>query len=103
MNTTKLVLPFVDFSTIPYEFSKLAEMELEKGTDSSQKGPWEVFKQSNQVPGRFSSRGQIDGEQFRRDSSPAVRAKGGEMLKDLRRSRGWPKLGGGGAVAAERR
>jgi hypothetical protein len=53
MNTTKLVLPFLDFSTIPYEFSKLAEMEMEKGTDSSQKGPWKVLKQSNQVPGRF--------------------------------------------------
>jgi hypothetical protein len=53
MNTMKLVLPFLDFSTIPYEFSKLAEMEMEKGTDSSQKGPWKVLKQSNQVPGRF--------------------------------------------------
>jgi hypothetical protein len=30
MNTTELVFPFLDFSTIPYEFSKLAEMELEK-------------------------------------------------------------------------
>jgi hypothetical protein len=39
MNTTELVLPFFDFSTIPYQFSKLAEMELEKGTDSSQKAP----------------------------------------------------------------
>jgi hypothetical protein len=48
-----LVLPFLDFSTIPYEFSKLAEMEMEKGTDSSQKGPWKDLKQSNQVPGRF--------------------------------------------------
>jgi hypothetical protein len=57
MNTTELVLPFLDFSTIPYEFSKLAEFALEKGTNSSQKGPWKVLKQSNQVPGRFSSRG----------------------------------------------
>jgi hypothetical protein len=39
MNTTELVLPFLDFSTIPYEFSNLARFELEKGTDSSQKGP----------------------------------------------------------------
>jgi hypothetical protein len=30
MNTTEMVLPFLDFSTIPYEFSKLAEFELEK-------------------------------------------------------------------------
>jgi hypothetical protein len=44
MNTTELDLPFLDFSTIPYEFSKLAEFELEKGTDSSQKGPWKVLK-----------------------------------------------------------
>jgi hypothetical protein len=53
MKTTKLALPFLYFPTIPYEFSKLAEMEMEKGTDSSQKGPWKVLKQSNQVPGRF--------------------------------------------------
>jgi hypothetical protein len=31
------------------------------------------LKLSNQVPGRFSSRGQINGERFRRDSSSAVR------------------------------
>jgi hypothetical protein len=39
MNTTELVLPFLDFSTIPYEFSKLAELELEKGTDLHKKAP----------------------------------------------------------------
>jgi hypothetical protein len=39
MNTTKLVLPFLDFFTIPYEFSKLAEMELEKGTSISHNSP----------------------------------------------------------------
>jgi hypothetical protein len=27
MNTTKLVLPFLDFSTLSYEFSKLAGRE----------------------------------------------------------------------------
>jgi hypothetical protein len=57
MNTTELVLPFLDFSTISYEFSKLAEKEKKKGTDSLQTGPWKVLKQSNQVPGRLSSRG----------------------------------------------
>jgi hypothetical protein len=31
MNTTELVLSFLDFSTISYEFSKLAEKEMEKG------------------------------------------------------------------------
>jgi hypothetical protein len=30
MNITELVLPFLDFSTIAYEFSKLAEKEMEK-------------------------------------------------------------------------
>jgi hypothetical protein len=57
MNTTELVLPFLDFSTISYEFSKLAEKEKKKGTDSLQTGPWKVIKQSNQVPSRLSSRG----------------------------------------------
>jgi hypothetical protein len=65
MNTTELVLLFFDFSTIPYEFSKLAGKEMEKGTDPLQTDPWKVLKQSNQVPGWFSSRGQVDGEQFR--------------------------------------
>jgi hypothetical protein len=102
MNTTELVLLFLDFSTLSYEFSKLAGRENEKGTYSSQRDPWNVLKLSNQVPGRFSSQKQINGERFRRDSSSAVRGKGGEMLRGLRRSRGWPELGGGGAVAVER-
>jgi hypothetical protein len=84
MNTAKLVLLFLDFSTISYEFSKLAEKEMEKETDPLQTDPWKFLKQSNPVPGRLSSRGQIDGEQFRRDSSPAVRGKGGELLRGLR-------------------
>jgi hypothetical protein len=75
MNTTELILLFLDFSTFPYEFSKLAGKEMEKGTDPLQTDPWKVLKQSNQVPGRFSSRGQVDGEQFRQDSSSAVREK----------------------------
>jgi hypothetical protein len=75
MNTAELVLPFLDFSTISYEFSKLAEKEMEKVTDSLQTDPWKFLKQSNPVPGRLSSRGQIDDEQFRQDSSPAVREK----------------------------
>jgi hypothetical protein len=86
MNTTELVLPFLDFSTISYEFSKLAEKEMEKGIDSLQTGPWKVLKQSNRVPGRLSSRGRIDGERFRRDSSSAVREKGGKMLRGLQRT-----------------
>jgi hypothetical protein len=88
MNTTDMVLPFLDFSTISYEFSKLAEKEMEKVTDSLQTDPWKFLKQSNPVPGRLSSRGQINSERFRRDSSSAVRGKGGEMLRGLRRSRG---------------
>jgi hypothetical protein len=88
MNTTELVLPFLDFSTISYEFSKLAEKEIEKGTDPLQTDPWKFLKQSNQVPGRFSSRGQIDGDQFRRDSSPATRGKGGKMLRGLQGTQG---------------
>jgi hypothetical protein len=88
MNTTELVLSFLDFSMISYEFSKLAEKEMEKGTDSLQTGPCKVLKQSNRVPGRLSSRGQINGERFRRDSSPAARGKGGELLKGLQRTQG---------------
>jgi hypothetical protein len=103
MNTTELVLLFLDFSTISYEFSKLAEFEMQKGTDSLQKGPWKDSNRCNQVPGRCSSREQIDGDQFRRDSSSAARAKGGEMLRSLRRTQGWPELDGGGPVAAARR
>jgi hypothetical protein len=57
MNTTELVLLFLDFSTIPYEVSKLAEKEMEKGTDPIQTDPWKFLKQSNPVPGRLSSRG----------------------------------------------
>jgi hypothetical protein len=56
MNTTKLVLPFFDFSTIPYEFSKLAEMELEKGTSISQNSPWKDSNHYNLVLGRVSLR-----------------------------------------------
>jgi hypothetical protein len=77
MNTTELVLLFLDFSTIPYEFSKLAEKEMKKGTDPLQTDPWKVLKQSNRVPGRFSSRG----------GSPA-RGKGGEMLRGSQRTQG---------------
>jgi hypothetical protein len=89
MNPTELVLPFLDFSTISYEFSKLAGREKnEKGTDSSQRDPWKVLKLSNQVPGRFSSRGQINGERFRRDSSSAVKGKGGEILRGLQGTQG---------------
>jgi hypothetical protein len=88
MNTTELVLPFLDFSTISYEFSNLAEKEMEKVTDSLQTDPWKFLKQSNPVPGRLSSRGQIDDEQFRQDSSPAVREKGGKLLRGLRRTQG---------------
>jgi hypothetical protein len=76
MNTTVQVLLFLDFSTISYEFAKLAEKEkMEKGTDSLQTGPWKVLNSSNRVPGRLSSRGHIDGERFRRDNSPAAKGK----------------------------
>jgi hypothetical protein len=56
MNTTELVLPFLDFSTIPYEFSKLAEMEMEKKALILQKRPLESFetKQSGPWPVFFS-------------------------------------------------
>jgi hypothetical protein len=47
MNPTELVLPFLDFSTLFYEFSKLTGREKEKGTDSSQRDPWKVLKLSN--------------------------------------------------------
>jgi hypothetical protein len=96
MNITELVLPFLDFSTIAYEFSKLAEKEMEKKvTDSLQTGPWKVLKQSNRVPGRLSSRGQIDGDQFRRDSSLAARGKGGENAQGLTRDSGVTGVGPG--------
>jgi hypothetical protein len=57
MNTREPVLPFLDFSTISYEFSKLSEKEMEKVTDPLQTDPWKFLKQSNPVPGRLSSRG----------------------------------------------
>jgi hypothetical protein len=88
MNTTEPVLPFLDFSTIPYEFSKLAENEMEKGTDSSQTDPWKVFKTKQSGPWPAFLTGWITGNQFRRDSSPAARGKGGELLRGLRRTQG---------------
>jgi hypothetical protein len=39
-STTKLVWPFLDFSTISYGFYKLADLKLERGIDFLQKGPW---------------------------------------------------------------